>query len=182
MTAVSLSQPEIVARLLEIHTARRAFDVEEAELLTRLQKPKNNLVKSVPLTFGKNIITWGNGQALAIKGKGYKFVKTLYEADEMQLKIADIEELVWQAEENDQDRTVSQHTFIVCLHRLSEKLEKAKFPYRLLPTRSKEKTENNGEKWKDKLGVEKPGKKRVRSEIIGARLNITVNCENVTYD
>ena len=37
MNTVLLSQPEIVARLLEIKAARSAFDVEEAELLTLLK-------------------------------------------------------------------------------------------------------------------------------------------------
>jgi len=37
MNTVLLSQPEIVARLLEIKAARSAFDVEEAELLTQLK-------------------------------------------------------------------------------------------------------------------------------------------------
>jgi hypothetical protein len=181
-TGALLSTPEIAARLLEIHTARKTFDVEEAELLARLQKPKNDTVKPARLTFGKNIIAWGNGKALAIKGKGYLLVKVLYEADEMQLSIADLEKFVWQVKDNNEDKTVKQNTFLVCLRRLSEKLEKAKFPYRLLPTRSQERIENNGEIWKDKSGIEKPGRKRFRSEITGAKLCMTVNCKNVMLD
>jgi hypothetical protein len=36
-------------------------------LWTRLQRPKGN--RPIELTFGKNIITWGSGQVLYIKGK-----------------------------------------------------------------------------------------------------------------
>ena len=49
--------------------------------------------KHCKLFFGKNVITWGNGQALYFRGKGYLFVKALYEADGMQLEIADFEDL-----------------------------------------------------------------------------------------
>jgi hypothetical protein len=72
---------------------------------------------------------------LYIKGKGYLFVKALYEADGMQLEIADLEDLVWKVDEKKNVEMVTSSTFRVLLHRLSTKLEKAKFPYRLLPTR-----------------------------------------------
>ena len=90
-----LSQSEIVARLLEIHTVRKTFDAEEEELLARLQKQRSDVVKPVPLFFGKNIITWGDRQALVIKGKGYKLVRVLYEADKMRLKEATLDKLIW---------------------------------------------------------------------------------------
>jgi hypothetical protein len=73
----------------------------------------------------------------------------------MRLEITDLEELVWQVKSNDNGKMIKQNTFVVCLHRLSEKLEKAKFPYRLLPIRDK-----------------------VKTEITGARLCVTDNCHN----
>jgi len=69
MNNALLSKSEIVARLLEIHAARVVLGIEEAELLTRLQKPKGDTVKPVPLIFGKNIITWEGEKALYINGE-----------------------------------------------------------------------------------------------------------------
>jgi DNA-binding response OmpR family regulator len=161
MTAVALSKPEILARLWEIHSVRLGLDREEAELWTRLQKPKRNKAIPIELTFGKDIIQWGNGGALSIKGKGYKFVKSLYDADGMRLKRERLGMLVWK---ND---CVRQNTFLVFLHWLSEKLDEGQFPYRLIPIKSKERIEIV----KYKMG-EKPVKKRIQSEIIGAKLDI----------
>jgi len=168
MTTPVLSQSEIVARLQEIYAARRAFDAEEAELLTRLQNPKGETFKPVPLTFGKNIITWGEGKALYIKGKGYKFVKALYEADKMRLKEATLEKIIWNGR-------VTHDTFTGYITRLVEKLERAKFPYRLLPVKSKPKVELSGEKTR----TGKLAKRFVSPEIIGTKLHPTVNCPNV---
>ena len=174
MTAVVLSQSEIVAELLAIQAERRRFDERETELLTLLQNPQNGTKKPVLLRFGKNVITWEGG-ALAIGGKGYKFVKALYEADGMELDIEALEEFVWQNDVEEKGKVIRQNTFRVALLRLSEKLERAKFPYKLLPERSKEKNE---------IVVREVGKKpitkRIQSEIIGARLGVTVNCTNVT--
>jgi DNA-binding response OmpR family regulator len=161
MTADLLSTPKILDRLLEIHAARKAFALEEAELLTQLQKPKKDTVKPVPLTFGKNVITWGDGQALAIKGKGYKLVKALYEANKMRLKRETLGVIVWNCD------LVRQNTFLLFFHWLSEKLERARFPYRLIPIKSKEKIKTVEHKAKGK-----PVKKRIQSEIIGAKLDI----------
>ena len=159
-----LSQTRITERLL-------ALDQKEQEILTgkvRKEKP-------VSLTFGRDIIKWDGG-ALAIGGKGYKFVKALYEAEEMQLEIEALEELVWQ-DEIGKGKIIKQHTFIVALQRFSERLEKEKFPYKLLPVRSKERYEIV-----EHLTGKKPTAKRVQSEIIGARLGITFGCENVRSD
>ena len=167
MTAVSFSQSEIVARLLEIKAARRAFDVEEDELFGLLQNTKKRPAQPVPLTFAKNVITWGGG-ALPIKGKGYKFIKVLYEADKMRLKIARLEKTVWKDDiQKGKTVAVKQNSFIVFLNWLAAKLEFAKFPYRLLPTRSKEKSEDTGE-----IRKKKPVKKRIRSVITGAKLRM----------
>jgi len=176
MTVAPLSQPDIVAELFEIQAERRRLDERETELLTLLQTPKKGTKRPVCLVFGKNVIRWDGG-ALAIMGKGYKFVKALYEADEMRLEIEALEALVWRDDMEEKGKIVKQHTFVVALQRISEKLERAKFPYKLLPIRSKERHE---------IMERKPGKKptakRIQSEIIGAKLGITVNCENVRSD
>ena len=162
MTAVSLSKPEIVARLLEIHVARKAFDIEEGELLARLQRPKGNTARPIELTFGKNIITWDNGQALSIRGKGFRFIKTLYYASGMRLKRERLGKMVWDNE------MPNHHNFKEFIRKTAMKLEKALFPYRLIPVKSKEKVQNTG---KTRNG--KPEKVRIQSEIIGAKLETT---------
>jgi hypothetical protein len=164
MSAVSLSQPEIISRLLEIHATRKAFVVEETKLLAQLQESKNRGSKNntslrVPLTFGKNAITWGEGQVLAIRGKGYKFVKALYEANKMRLKEDTLAKLVWE------HKNPTHHNFKEFVRSTAEKLERAKFPYRLLPVMSKEKTEDTGKTHKGK-----PLLRRVQPEIIGVKL------------
>jgi len=167
MYSLPLSKSEIVAELLEIQAERekiadavKRLDDRQMELLIRLQSPKKATKKHIPLTFGKNVITWDGG-ALAIKGKGYRFIKALFEADKMRLKREILGGIVWN---ND---LVRQNTFIVFLHWLAGKLEKAKFPYRLLPAKSKEKIKTVEHK-----AGEKPVKKRFQSEIIGAKLGI----------
>ena len=132
--------------------------------------------KPVTLTFGTNVIRWDGG-ALAISGKGYKFVKALYEADEMQLEIEALEKLVWMDDVELKGKIIKQNTFIKALQRLSETLERAKFPYRLFPIESKEKFEIV----ERKLG-KKPITKRIQSRITGAKLGMTVNCQNVISD
>ena len=161
-----LSQRQITERLL-------ALDQEEHEILTgkvRMEKP-------VTLTFGKNVIRWDGG-AVPMRGKGYKFVKALYEADEMQLEIEALEETVWKQEISGESKVViKQNTFRVALLRLSETLEKAKFPYRLFPVRSEEKTEIV-----ERAIGKKPITKRIQSEIIGVRLGVTEKRKFVTAD
>ena len=161
-----LSQTKITERLI-------ALDQKEQEILTgkvRTEKP-------VPLIFGKNVIQWQGG-ALAISGKGYKFIRALYEADEMHLDIPALEEIVWNEEIGEGTKAViKQNTFRVTLLRLSETLEKAKFPYRLSPIRSEEKTEVV-----ERAVGKKPITKRIQSEIIGARLGVTTRRKNVTAD
>ena len=137
MTAPPLSKSEILAELLEIQAERRQIadavkrlDDREMELLTRLQSPKKATKKHIPLTFGKNIITWDGG-GLAIKGKGYKFVKVLYDAKKMRLKEATFDRLVWN------NKLPSHDAFKEYIRWLATKLEKAKFPYRLIPVKSK---------------------------------------------
>lgn len=160
MTAIPLSQSEIVAELLEIQAERRRLDERETELLTLLQKPKKGTKRPVELTFKKNVITWEGG-ALPIRGKGYKFVRALYGANKMRQKVRTLGKKIWN------NPVVKQHTFIVALHWLAEKLEKARFPYKLLPVRSQERFEVV-ERTKGK----KPITKRIQSEIIGAKLGI----------
>lgn len=148
---------------------RKELLLEEAELFGRLQKPKkNSLSPSVPLTFGINVITWENGQALVIKGKGYKFVKALYEADKMRLREATLDRLIWKD-------NVNHCNFKVFIRRLAEKLEKAKFPYRLLPVKSKPKVKQTRKKYKGN----KPEMVFIPPEIIGVKLHGTKLCANV---
>ena len=160
MSTVSQSKQEIVARLLEIHNARRAFDIEEGELLARLQRPKGDTARPIELFFGKNTIGWDNGKVLYIKGKGYKFLKALYFANGMRLTVASLGKIVWGNE------VLKHRNFTRYVLWLSEKMEKAQFPYRLLPAKSKGRIKTvknpNGSK---------PTKKRIQPEIIGIRLH-----------
>ena len=127
-----------------------------------LQAGKKCAVKKpVELRFDKNIIIWEGG-ALPIKGLGYKFVQTLYEANDMKRTVRMLGKQVWG------NSLVKQNTFIVFIHWLSAKLEKANFPYRLLPIKSKERYEATGETFKSG----RPKRKRIRSEIIGVKLDI----------
>jgi hypothetical protein len=167
MTAVALSKPEIIARLMEIHSVRFGLDLEEAELWGRLQRPKREISRPVPLTFGKDIITWGDGQALVIRGKGYKIVKALYKADNMRLTEETLDRIVWNGK-------VSHPTFTKYILRLAEKLEQANFPYQLLPMESEPKVETTGE-----VRNGKPIKRFIDAVIIGVRLHRTVKCPNV---
>jgi len=130
-------------RVLELRNEIKAIDLAvgemcakryvlnaELEILESEEKKPAHTKKTVPLTFGKNIITWDGG-ALPIKGKGYKFIKALYEAKNMRLKEAALDRLVWDGE-------LSSHkTFRELIRWLSEKLEKVKFPYHLKPAMSK---------------------------------------------
>jgi len=163
MTTASLSELEIVTRLLEIHAARRTFDVEEAELLALLKKQKRGATPPVKLTFGKNIITWDGG-FLYIKGKGYKFVKALYDTNSMKMKESVLGERVWGYEQ-------SHKNFKDMFYEIQEKLEKAKFPYQLLPVMSKDKTVPTGEKYPDG----RPKLKHLRPVIIGVKLTTGKN-------
>ena len=168
-------QKERQAKMLIMQQAMAdivALDKEELEILTGKVRPE----KPVSLTFSKNVIRWEDG-ALAISGKGYRFVKALYEANDMRLEIAVLEEIVWKDDMEEKGKVIRQNTFRVALLRLAEKLERAKFPYRLLPERSKEKHEVVKRKPEDK-----PTTKRIQSEIIGARLDVTVKRTNVTSD
>ena len=79
MSNKKLSKPEIVARLQEINAEQVRLSGEAEELLTHLQKTRRSAKPPIPLTFGNNVITWGGGQALAIKGKGYIFLALFHE-------------------------------------------------------------------------------------------------------
>jgi hypothetical protein len=178
--AASQLQPENIVRLYAINAERRelrvrldALDQEEHEILTGKQFTE----KPIPLTFGKKIITWKGG-ALPIKGKGYKFVQALYEADGMEHDIPTIEEIVWRQEISGESKVVIKHnTFRVALCRLAETLERADFPYRLFPVMSEEKIEIV-----ERAIGKKPTTKRIQSEIIGVRLGVTEKRKNVTAD
>jgi len=135
-----------------------ALDQMEQELQT---EKKRAAEKTIELKFGEKIITWDGG-ALPIRGLGYKFLQKLYEANEMKQTVRTLANHVWG------NPLVRQNTFIVFMHWLSAKLEKANFPYRLLPIRSQERHVATSETFKSG----KPKRKRIRSEIIGAKLCI----------
>jgi DNA-binding response OmpR family regulator len=162
MTAVALSKPEIIARLMELHSTIRAVDVEITELLTQLQRPQKDTVRPIELTFGKNLILWGNGHALVIRGKGYNFIRALYHANGMRLKEKTLGKIVWQ------DEMPDHHNFKEFIRKTAIKLEKTQFPYRLIPIKSKGRIHSTG---KTRNG--KPEMIRVQSEVIGARLDAT---------
>jgi len=168
MAIIALSRHEIIIRLVDIHTIRRELITEESELLARLQRPKGDKNKPpVELTFGKGVISWGNGQALPIRGKGYKFLKALYYADKMRSKEATLDKIVWKGK-------VNHRTFTVFVRRLAERLEGAKFPYQLLPVESKPAVKPTGQ-----TKNEKPVLRFVPCEIIGVRLRESRFCTNV---
>jgi uncharacterized protein Usg len=160
MATNTLSKPEIVAELLEIKAEQKRLCDRETELLTLLQNPKKATKNHAPLTFGENIITWDGG-ALAIRGKGYAVMKILYTAKKMRMREATLCPLVW----SDGDSADNHSNFKELLRWLSEKLEKAKCPYRILPVMRREKVETTGE-----IRNGKPVKKRIRSGIIGVKL------------
>ena len=175
MTAVLLSHSEIVTELLDIQAERRRLDEKEMGLLALLQKVKKAVKKPIPLTFRKNVITWDGG-ALPIRGKGYRFLKALYNADKMRRKIATLEQIAWK-EDIRKGKIIQQHTFIVMCHDLMKKLRKANCPYQLSFVRSKEKV-----KVVERKGGKKPVTKRIQSKIIGAKLGIREFPENLTSD
>jgi len=134
------------------------LDQMEQELLTG---KKHTPEKPIELQFGENVILWEGG-ALSIRGLGYKLLRVLYEADGRKRTVRTLGKQVWG------NPLVRQNTFVVFIHWLSAKLERAGFPYRLLFIRSKERYESTGEK--DENG--KPKRKRIQSEIIGVKLDI----------
>jgi len=167
MRSKKLSKSEIVARLHAINVEQVRLTDEATKLWTLLQKAKR-VEPPIPLTFSKNFITWDDGQVLLIKGKGYKFLKILYEAKGMRLKEATLDRLIWKG-------NVTHHNFKEFIRRLAEKLEKAKFPYRLLPVENKAKVVQTGNVHKDN----RPEKMFIPSEIIGVKLHAIKICANV---
>jgi hypothetical protein len=87
-------------------------------------------------------------------------VKVLYEADKMRLKEDTLARLVWE------HKRPNHHTFKEFIRSTAEKLERAKFPYRLLPVMSKERTEPTGETRNGK-----PVIRRIQSEVIGVKVD-----------
>ena len=181
-------------RLLEIQKERQeqmlvmqqalahlaALDQEENEILTG--KMRSDMNQPVSLKFGKDVISWGNsGKALAIRGDGYRILKALYVADQNYLTREELEEIVWDKKnlvEDDEARFVKQNTFRRAISRLAEKLEFAKFPYRITKVESDTQYEPTGKKFKSGKQKVKP----IQPEIIGIRLGGTVNCPNVPLD
>jgi len=133
--------------------------------------------KSISVYFGKNAISWKGG-ALGISGDGYKILKALYYADENYLTREELEELVWDKRkltEENEGRFVKQDTFLQAVTRLAEKLASVNFPYQVIKIESEAKYEPTGKKFKSGMKKIKP----LKPEIIGVRLNPTVDCKNV---
>jgi hypothetical protein len=176
MPALATSQPEIATELLEIQAeqgrlaaAMKRLDERVAELLTRAQSPEKITKKHVPLTFGKNTITWGTGNTLYIKGKGYKLVKALYEANNMCLSEEILGKSIWDMKP-EQDELPNHDNFKALIRNTATKLEMKKFPYRLIPEKSEERFEETG-----KMRGNKPEVRRIQPEITGVRLDAKVN-------
>jgi hypothetical protein len=158
-------------RVVEIFDRLEAIDLEEGELrsekimlrteLREILERRKHSKKPVPLTFGKNVIKWEGGE-LRIRGKCYKFVRSLYEANKMRLKEVTLGKRVWGRNGEPKHRTFNQF-----VHWLADKLEKAKFPYRLLPAMSKGRTRQAEE-----MRNNKPIKIHEPPEIIGVKLHV----------
>jgi hypothetical protein len=183
MTAVLILQPEDVARILEIQKEERELSARLDILLSEGEKiiAGTEHTEKPMLKFDKNVIRWDGG-TLAIRGKGYALVKILYESktemDEMVLDIATLEDTVWKDDVDEKGKAlIRQNTFRVALLRFAEILERAKFPYKLLPVRSQEIREIT-----PNADGKKPLTKRIQSRIIGAKLGVTVCRQNVTPD
>ena len=161
--------------LHEIHNDRQdllkrliVLDQQEREILTG----NTRLVDPVPLTFGKNVISWGNGKALSIGGKGYKLLKALYESNEMILDESAIGLLLC-------DNDMPNHkNFRETVRRTMEALERAKFPYRLLWVKSEERHERTGVLLKSG----RPEVRRIQPVIIGVRLDARVASAKTSPD
>ena len=154
---IQKEQQEQLLVIEQAHARLAALHKEANEILTEIKHVKS----LVPLTFSPNAITWGNGQKLVLKGKGRKFILALYKAKKMRLKEGTLGKRIWGKEGEP-----THNTFTEYVRWLSLKLEKAKFPYRLLPARSKQKMEETGEKFRNG----KPKPKYVPPEIIGVKL------------
>jgi len=152
----------MLPREVEILDRLNTINMEMVVLLAELREIREGAVrtkKPIELRFGKNIITWDGG-ALAIKGKGYKIVKALYEADKMRLKEATLDKRFW-------DGKVTHKTFKENIRQIAEKLERGKFPYSLLPVESKPKVVPIGEKG----AYGKKSMRYIPAEIIGVKLH-----------
>ena len=136
----------------------------------RAGKGKQKHTPSVKLTFGKNVITWDGG-AVTLEGVEYKIVATLYAANKMRLKEATLGKRAWGDEP-------THRAFRERVRSVTEKLEKAKFPYRLLPVMSKPRMVLTGEKFPNG----KPKQKCLRPVIIGFKFNDTSPRANVAVD
>ena len=172
MNTVPDLQLEDVARLLEIEKLTQALARERKAILMKAVRTecKEPVLAPIEFTFGKNIITW-NGGAVALAGVEYKIVKALYEAKNMRLKEETLGQRAWGKE-------TTHEAFKERVRCVTEKLEKAKSPYRLFSVMSKEKTIPTGEKYRN--GKQKF--KHLRPVIIGVKLITTSSRANVAVD
>ena len=152
-------------RLLEIQkeeqdlmTRLLALSREREEILTGTVRTDGALLTFEPK---RRIIRW-NGGDIRLGKKGYKFIESLYFAKKRRLKIPTLEYKVWG------EKVINRNTFRRFTHDLSTLLEKAKFPYRLIPAKSKERYERTEERLPS--GGHKV--KRIQSVIIGISLGV----------
>ena len=166
---------EIFVRLDAIELAEGKLRTERAMLHAELQetlepRKRKRTPPPIELAFGKNIITWDRG-AVALEGVSYKIVKALYDANGMKMKEGTLGRLAWGNEP-------AHKNFTERIRRVSEQLEIAKFPYRMLSVMSKEKTILTGEKYPDG----RPKFKHIRPVIIGVKLTATSKSAKVAAD
>ena len=159
-------------RAFEILDRLDAIALEAMELRAELQKileprKRKRTPPPIGLAFGENVIAWDGG-AVALEGVSYKIVKALYDANGMKMKEGTLGRLAWGDEP-------THKNFKERISRVSEKLEKAKFPYRLLPVMSKEKTVPTGEKYPNG----RPKLKHLRPIVIGVKLTATFRIAKV---
>jgi hypothetical protein len=95
---LSLSKESLLAKWQELDVALQAVARVWAELCAIVApQPEDMPFAEIKpsLTFGKNVISWGNGKALSISGNGYKLLAALYGADDMILDESEIGLLLW---------------------------------------------------------------------------------------
>jgi len=160
---LSLSKENLLAKWQELDVALQVVARVLAEFRSIVApQPENVLIEDTPpLTFGKNVISWGNGKALSISGNGYKLVKALYGASDMMLEESEVGLLLWD------DDMPNRKNFKETVRRTMEMLEWAKFPYQLCWVKSEERYELSGAMLKSG----RPEMRRVQSHIVGIRLD-----------
>ncbi|MCL2303891.1 MAG: hypothetical protein FWC43_00955 [Planctomycetaceae bacterium] len=74
-------------------------------------------------------IRWGT-ESVKLGAKSCQFIKTLWFAKKRRMKLVNLEPIIWG------DRLVSSEVVRIFVHRLVARLEKACFPYKILPCKN----------------------------------------------